>query len=175
MPASTPKPTALYRLYDGDGVLLYVGITGDLKTRWMMHSYTPWGPQIATREAEWFDTPSEAASAEVEAIQTEKPIHNVAHNFTRVPPPRSPWPSLSSAGRQKAAMLADLIRAEIDAGHWLAGHQLQAPKEMAPMAGVGTGAVGHAFQILQAEGVVYRFRSYGYFVSGPEMTRCHPL
>ena len=31
------EPTAVYRFYDANGALLYVGITGNLSRRWAKH------------------------------------------------------------------------------------------------------------------------------------------
>lgn len=73
--------TALYRFFDGEGQLLYVGITKKLAQRWTYHSKTkPWWPQVDRREVEWHETREDAESAEVEAIRNEDPLHNVTHS-----------------------------------------------------------------------------------------------
>jgi predicted GIY-YIG superfamily endonuclease len=55
--ASSDEPTALYRLFDTDGVLLYVGITRDTEKRWRQHALKkPWWPQVAERTVEWHPT-----------------------------------------------------------------------------------------------------------------------
>jgi predicted GIY-YIG superfamily endonuclease len=70
--------TAVYRFYDADGQLLYVGMTGNLGRRFAMHAATKkWWPQVARRTAEWFGDRGEAAQAEREAIRAEKPVHNI--------------------------------------------------------------------------------------------------
>jgi len=71
------QPTALYRLYDDSGQLLYIGITRSPAWRWYKHaSCSPWWPQVRRREIVWYDTRPEARAAEIEAIGAERPIHN---------------------------------------------------------------------------------------------------
>lgn len=81
--------TALYRLYDAEGHLLYVGITRRLGIRFSEHARThaaTWWPLVEKRAVEWFDTRYAAAQAEVNAIRTENPLHNVLHTpKNRVP------------------------------------------------------------------------------------------
>lgn len=76
--------TALYRLYDGDGDLLYVGITNMPNARWAAHTLKPWWKQVARKEVAWFDNRAQAEQAETLAIRQECPRHNVA---------KSPWRS----------------------------------------------------------------------------------
>ena len=74
--------TALYRHFDADGRLLYVGIARSVTARLAQHADSPWDDQIARVEVERFATREEAEAAEREAIRAEKPIHNRAHNGT---------------------------------------------------------------------------------------------
>lgn len=77
----TPVPTALYRLRDQFGTLLYVGITDVLERRWKDHAKAkPWWPDVKVRSIEWLPTRGHALSAEAEAIRTERPLYNVVHN-----------------------------------------------------------------------------------------------
>ena len=70
--------TALYRLYDADGSLLYVGMTSNLRSRMVGHAADkPWWAAVARQTTEWYDTRAEAAAAEAEAIKSENPIHNI--------------------------------------------------------------------------------------------------
>lgn len=72
------RRTALYRLFDTEGRLLYVGIAFDPKGRWSDHAREKeWWPAVAERTVEWHDTRVAAAAAEIVAIRTEKPLHNV--------------------------------------------------------------------------------------------------
>lgn len=69
--------TALYRLYDALGALLYVGITGNLQSRMSDHQKRSWWPSVASRAVTLYASRSEAAAAELAAIQDEHPLHNV--------------------------------------------------------------------------------------------------
>ena len=74
-------PTAVYRLFDGSGRLLYIGM-GDGRARLKSHLRSkPWRHDIDQGKTvvAWFDTRAEAAAAETEAIQAERPAHNVVH------------------------------------------------------------------------------------------------
>lgn len=85
-------PTAVYRIYDSAGVLLYVGM-GDGRARIKSHLKSkPWRHDIdSTKTAvEWFDTRAEASAVETAAIRAERPRHNVIHQ------PRPPRPKAAS-------------------------------------------------------------------------------
>ncbi|MEV5930088.1 GIY-YIG nuclease family protein [Streptomyces cellulosae] len=78
------QPTALYRLYDATGALLYVGITSDPERRFKQHAYLkPWWGDVARREIRWFANRPAAERAEVEAIQDDDPLHNGTHSPSR--------------------------------------------------------------------------------------------
>lgn len=80
----TKTPTALYRLFDQDGALLYIGIAVDPEVRLRVHSREKtWWPQVAQRSIEWFASRPEAEAAEIQAITSESPTHNVSHSTTR--------------------------------------------------------------------------------------------
>lgn len=69
--------TALYRLYDAEGVLLYVGVSDELKTRFKAHPASkPWWPSVHSRRIEWFDNRLDAEVAEQAAIHDEGPLWN---------------------------------------------------------------------------------------------------
>jgi predicted GIY-YIG superfamily endonuclease len=71
--------TAVYRLYDADDVLLYVGISARPEHRWAQHrAEKAWWGDVATREVTWFSTRGKARAAEVNAIRCESPRHNIA-------------------------------------------------------------------------------------------------
>lgn len=72
--------TALYRHFDEDNALLYVGISRSVTARLAQHSQSPWDHLIRRIDVEHYETREEAEAAEKLAIKTEKPIHNVAHN-----------------------------------------------------------------------------------------------
>ena len=72
------SPTTLYRLYAADGALLYVGIAGNPGRRFEQHRKDkPWWGDVATTHLQHFPTREEAMAAELEAIRTEHPTHNI--------------------------------------------------------------------------------------------------
>ncbi|MFE9448308.1 GIY-YIG nuclease family protein [Streptomyces sp. NPDC006739] len=69
--------TALYRAFDADGALLYVGITDSPTVRFKQHQTTAeWWPLMVLREVEWLNTRSEAEQTEAKAIKAEAPKFN---------------------------------------------------------------------------------------------------
>lgn len=75
----TEAPTALYRLFDLEGTLLYVGITDALKNRMAQHAgEKAWWPAVVKKTVTWYGSRAEAEAAESAAIQDEAPIYNVA-------------------------------------------------------------------------------------------------
>lgn len=74
--------TTLYRYFDGDDVLLYVGISLNAVLRLAQHSHAgaEWTASIARSTFQHFPTRVAALAAEKTAIQTEKPRFNVVHN-----------------------------------------------------------------------------------------------
>lgn len=80
------RRTALYRLFDSEGRLLYVGITFNPRNRWAGHSATKsWWKQVVRREIEWHETRYAAEAAERAAILAERPLYNIAG--AEEPPP----------------------------------------------------------------------------------------
>lgn len=76
--------TALYRLYDCDDQLLYVGIAYHPPKRFAEHEGDkPWWPQVARRDIEWIASRAEAEGAERCAIAAEAPRYNGIHNIGR--------------------------------------------------------------------------------------------
>jgi len=74
-------PCDLYRIYDIDGQLLYVGITIDRDRRMWQHSITqPWWDEVEHIFFDKYDTRREAAKAEEKAIRSERPTYNVMMN-----------------------------------------------------------------------------------------------
>lgn len=77
----------LYRFYDNDKRLLYVGISVRGPRCWREHaSDKVWYSDVATATMEHFPTTAEALKAEEAAIKTEAPAYNVVHNGNRTEP-----------------------------------------------------------------------------------------
>jgi predicted GIY-YIG superfamily endonuclease len=72
--------TTLYRLYDKAGALLYVGIAEHWPTRMKQHAREKaWWEDVANVATQVFAERERAADAERNAIQTERPKHNIVH------------------------------------------------------------------------------------------------
>jgi predicted GIY-YIG superfamily endonuclease len=96
--------TDLYRFFDKDDRLLYVGISLHAATRASSHKKDkPWWDDVDRMTVVHLATREAAEQAERTAIRTEKPLHNVIHNGkhqrrTGAPPAqesprRLPWPA----------------------------------------------------------------------------------
>lgn len=73
--------TALYRHYDAEGTLLYLGITGSPSLRAEQHrDRSPWWRFVADTTVEWFVSRDAATEAERDAIHDELPVFNGTHN-----------------------------------------------------------------------------------------------
>lgn len=107
---------ALYRVFGPDDALLYVGISNNFGTRWQQHAgKQEWWPEVRRQTVDWYDTRIEAAAAEVDAIKTERPQYNRAHNQSQVlltarPVVFLPTPRLSPQTRLRDQRSADLAR-----------------------------------------------------------------
>lgn len=72
----------LYRHFDCEGALLYIGISASTPARTGVHmAVSPWAAQIARIEIEALPDREAAMQAEMKAILTEKPLHNKTWNI----------------------------------------------------------------------------------------------
>lgn len=70
--------TAVYRLSDSTGRLLYVGIGRNPQNRWGAHAdLHAWWPQVATFEVTWYGSRDDAAAEERRALREDSPAHNL--------------------------------------------------------------------------------------------------
>jgi len=77
--------TALYRHFDANGELLYVGISLSAIQRLSQHkTASPWFKEISRVEIEWHPTRKEALAVEKLAIVTENPKHNSVGCLTTI-------------------------------------------------------------------------------------------
>lgn len=75
------KETVLYRYYDGQDVLLYVGITANMPSRFGSHETDSTWMDFAVRSTiERFTNRDDALAAEKAAIEEHAPLFNVEHN-----------------------------------------------------------------------------------------------
>jgi hypothetical protein len=75
---SPEPPCALYRHYDKEGTLLYVGISLNPVARLQQHRRgAHWFYDIARIDVEYFATRDDAIQAEAATIVSEHPLHNL--------------------------------------------------------------------------------------------------
>lgn len=75
--ALNDRPTARYRCYDGDGRLLYVGMSTNPEGRLMGHRlYAPWWPDMVRTVVDWYPDRYAAREAELQAMREESSVHN---------------------------------------------------------------------------------------------------
>jgi hypothetical protein len=72
--------TALYRHFDKDGRLLYVGISVNVLQRTHEHRASHWWRKITDITIERYDSREAASAAESVAIEVEKPLYNNGKN-----------------------------------------------------------------------------------------------
>jgi predicted GIY-YIG superfamily endonuclease len=159
-PTPPPERTALYRLYDANGKLLYVGITNDTERRWSDHSSDKsWWPDVTERTVEWFATRPAAEAAEIQAIKTEKPRRNRAHNVSlelghEYLELMKRQKSLFPRGHSDYGPLADFIQRKIDEGEWLPGEKLPRSGDMMSKFLVSKTTLQRALMVLAQRGVI---------------------
>ena len=79
--------TQLYRHYDSEGTLLYVGISLSALMRLMQHKENAdWFLDITKITIQNFPTRQKALDAETQAIVTENPKHNIAKKKAKYKP-----------------------------------------------------------------------------------------
>lgn len=92
-------PTVLYRFYDAEGTLLYLGITSTLMSRLGAHSGDKaWFRGVASATIEHFPDRASALTAERDAVQAEHPRYNVVHQPKPKPPSLGGRLPMSRAG-----------------------------------------------------------------------------
>lgn len=73
--------TWLYRMFDEEKNLLYIGISKDAFVRFSQHERSkPWIDDVSSWTREKFNTRRAALIAEKRAIKQERPLFNVVHN-----------------------------------------------------------------------------------------------
>lgn len=165
MPES-PERTALYRLYDTQRRLLYVGIAADPERRWLQHSGDKvWWPAVARRDTEWFATRPEAAAAEATAIRTERPCHNEVHTAP------APLPRADANGSQllkRHQEIARDLRQQILEGGLLPGQRVPSESTLMESYDAARSTARQALDSLRQEGFIQPRHGSGVFVTHPE-------
>jgi len=75
------RETVLYRYYDAEDVLLYVGISANMPARLGSHETdSTWMDFAARSTLEHFGDRADAEKAEQAAIEADRPLFNILHN-----------------------------------------------------------------------------------------------
>jgi predicted GIY-YIG superfamily endonuclease len=75
------QKTCVYRAYSGSGELLYVGMSTNFISRISTHlAKSAWAMKVARFDVKWFESREDASKAEILAIRTENPAHNVQNS-----------------------------------------------------------------------------------------------
>lgn len=75
------QPCYVYRMFDANGALLYIGMSNDFAYRlWQHMSEKPWAHEIAKQTVTRYASRQEAEDAEAAAIAAEAPRYNKTYN-----------------------------------------------------------------------------------------------
>jgi predicted GIY-YIG superfamily endonuclease len=143
--------TALYRLYDSAGQLLYLGLSNAPERRWEEHARSKfWWHLVARKTVTWHQDRETAERLEAEGISAEKPLHDLAWRIpkgNRVPRPVDPF----------YQPLLARIRAGLDDGTYTDGHAFRDDWDTASAFGVSVVTLRHVLSTLVQD---FRMRSY---------------
>lgn len=156
--------TAVYRLYDIGGTLLYVGSSSRPDARAAQHAATKsWWPDVATTKLEWHDNRPSAQEAEAQAIRTEHPLHNGAQS-----PRGNEAPIVKDApeggGPITAIAVAEALRQEIRAGMYAPGSRLPSRVKLAAKYQISAEGAGLVLRMMRDEGLVTLEQGRGTYV-----------
>lgn len=111
MSSQSDKPIALYRLYDANDVLLYIGISWDPEWRFQGHLLDKhWAHLVARRTDEWYPDRKSALAAESAATEAENPLHDSSWRHTN----KDDKPQWTNPDGQQAVI--DGLEAEVRKG-----------------------------------------------------------
>lgn len=152
--------TTLYRFYGPGGELLYVGIAMNPVVRWQTHRRgTSWWSLARFITLEHFASRDEAAAAELEAIESERPLHNRAN---AVPDDARTSPNRRGVYRD---IMRD-VREAISAGQLPPGARLPTVDDFARDYDCSTTPVKYALRLMDAAGIIETHHGVGSFVAG---------
>lgn len=148
------EPTALYRLYDADDVLLYLGISFSPEWRWGQHKNDKhWAHLVVRRTVEWYETRTAALAEEDRATAIEKPLYDSSWRKTSVvdkPTWRDP------EGQQRVEN--DLSEAIEQGRHWVG--QVLMSGEVGKRFNVARPTAARAMAVLGERGLL-KYRHFG--------------
>jgi predicted GIY-YIG superfamily endonuclease len=151
------EPTALYRLYDANDVLLYLGISFNPDFRWELHQKDKsWAHLVTRRTVEWYPDRLTALAQEAEATAAEKPLHDSSWR-RRQDQEKPEW---RDPDGQQSVM--DGITSELQQGLLKPGTVLQTGP-IGKKFGVARATASHALYKLEQRGLL-RFWYHGRYV-----------
>jgi predicted GIY-YIG superfamily endonuclease len=148
---------AVYRMFDKNRGLLYVGRTSAAGQRFGDHSIKRWFALVANIELEWHPTLAAAEEAEARAIASEKPRYNI-RGVTAQPMPirRAARTTRSRSAARAAAVHVSIAQSEIPSGTRITIDRLLAAgttiSEVAAATGVSRWAARVWLERLREEG-----------------------
>jgi hypothetical protein len=110
-----PKIHNLYRCFDEDGNLLYVGISWSAPLRFQQHSrHSFWWQEVTRITLERFPSRTAAEAAEQVAIRTEAPRYNSLHAVEKplprgIDPAHAAWQVVSARLNEFGTWNVDLL------------------------------------------------------------------
>lgn len=147
MPEPT-EPTALYRLYDGEYDLLYIGISRDPAKRFKAHAHMQnWWHCVKYFDFTWYDSYPEARRAENRAHASERPPYNGLH-WTGI---KSEHPALKYDDGIEQTAVRRLLLDALEAGRHAPGSHIW-PFHVSEACGYSRTTVYNAMDSLAHEG-----------------------
>lgn len=151
--------TALYKLYDENDVLLYVGVTNNTAVRWAKHAADkPWWSDVSRQEITWHADRASALAAEKESIRAGQPRYNSEHTS-----PAAPDVDSADWGYQA---IADDLTARIERGEFIPGRPIPTVADLMVGYRVARQTVRSAVAVLVRNGLVETRGRRGTFVLG---------
>lgn len=149
------EPTALYRLYDANDRLLYIGIARHPKFRWEQHANDkPWWHLVARKTVEWCDDRSSALNAERGATAEEKPLYDRSGSYT------SDTFKVSFDDSEGRRVVTETLTSKIEKGVYPPG-TLLVTGTVAQECGVSRTTASFAMRALADRGGLLRFQIHG--------------
>ncbi|NUP47250.1 MAG: GIY-YIG nuclease family protein [Catenulispora sp.] len=155
-----PERTALYRLYDAEGQLLYVGISRDPNERFKEHAHErSWWHHVARTEIAWLNDWQQAREVEDAAIRNERPLYNGTLHLG------PEWRQLRRHYDSTAdiKMMVERLRSALKAGSYRPRQHLW-PLRVAGEYGVSRPIANSAMRVLAGEGLLQPSRA-GFWVT----------
>jgi len=104
------KQVSLYRHFNSENKLLYVGVSASAVYRLGQHAeHSDWFKAISRVSIEHFEDRKSALGAEREAIIREKPLHNIVHRKAAEEAQRQANEALSAAAQSKKDLTARIV------------------------------------------------------------------